>query len=156
MRGSQLLKYRLSSLSQHDIHLSPIGGIRFAHQQIVRYQAIHHPDGAVPELAIACDCRKPQPGLLLRAAAEQQIDLAHSWFVGDILDDVEAGHRAGCRTVLVDLGTESLPTSPLRRPDLVAGDTPHALALIAAAEGLGPPVEMNYRPMGWELEESKR
>jgi D-glycero-D-manno-heptose 1,7-bisphosphate phosphatase len=114
------------------------------------YHCPHHPDGVVPGLAIVCDCRKPQPGLLLRAAAEQQIDLPRSWFVGDILDDVEAGHRAGCRTVLVDLGTEPPPPTELRRPDMVARNTPHALALIASAEGLGPPVETSYRPMSWE------
>src|SRR5690348_8254845 len=66
------------------------------------YYCPHHPEGAVPELALRCDCRKPRPGMLLRAAAELHLDLANSWFVGDILDDVEAGNRAGCRTILVD------------------------------------------------------
>jgi D-glycero-D-manno-heptose 1,7-bisphosphate phosphatase len=113
------------------------------------YHCSHHPDGTVPELSIECGCRKPAPGLLLRAAAEQQLDLRRSWFVGDILDDVEAGKRAGCRTVLVDLGTESPPTSPLRQPDMVARNTPHALAMIAAAEQLGAPVSMTYLPASW-------
>jgi D-glycero-D-manno-heptose 1,7-bisphosphate phosphatase len=54
-----------------------------------------------------CDCRKPAPGLLRRAAADHGLDLARSWMVGDILDDVEAGSRAGCRTVLVDNGNET-------------------------------------------------
>ncbi len=49
-----------------------------------------------------CDCRKPQPGLLLRAAREHNLDLARSWMVGDKPSDVEAGRRAGCRTVLVN------------------------------------------------------
>ncbi|MEC4819406.1 MAG: HAD hydrolase-like protein [Scytonema sp. PMC 1069.18] len=53
---------------------------------------------------MACECRKPAPGLLLRAACEQNIDLHSSWFIGDILNDVEAGHRAGCKTVLIDNG----------------------------------------------------
>ncbi len=48
-----------------------------------------------------CTCRKPQPGLLRQAAAEHQIDLAASWMVGDRESDVEAGRRAGCRTLLV-------------------------------------------------------
>ena len=47
-----------------------------------------------------CECRKPAPGMLLRAAREHRIDLSRSWFIGDILDDVEAGKRAGCRSVL--------------------------------------------------------
>ena len=47
----------------------------------------------------ACDCRKPAPGMLLRAAKEHQLDLRSSWLIGDSESDVEAGKRAGCRTV---------------------------------------------------------
>jgi D-glycero-D-manno-heptose 1,7-bisphosphate phosphatase len=47
---------------------------------------------------LACDCRKPAPGMLLTAAKEHQIDLRSSWMVGDSETDVEAGKRAGCRT----------------------------------------------------------
>jgi D-glycero-D-manno-heptose 1,7-bisphosphate phosphatase len=84
--------------------------------------------------------------MLLRAAAELDLDLAASWFVGDILDDVEAGNRAGCRTILVDLDTEPPPTSPIRRPHFVARDTVHALRIIHA---LSTP-ELTYRPAGWQ------
>jgi D-glycero-D-manno-heptose 1,7-bisphosphate phosphatase len=114
------------------------------------YYCPHHPDGSIAELAIECDCRKPQPGLLVRAAVELGLDLQRSWFVGDILDDVEAGERAGCRTILVDLGTEPLPPHELRHPDFVARDTAHALAIIAAVEQLGPAVDMAYLPPQWE------
>ncbi len=66
------------------------------------YICPHHPDrgfaGEVPELKIDCDCRKPKPGLLLRAAREFHIDLARSWMVGDRDSDVAAGIAAGCRT----------------------------------------------------------
>ena len=113
------------------------------------YHCPHHPDGVVAGLSFACECRKPQPGMLLRAAADHAIDLARSWFVGDILDDVEAGRRAGCRTVLVDLGTESLPSLPLRTPDAVARNTVHALNIIAAAEGIGPACDDDYLPTSW-------
>jgi D-glycero-D-manno-heptose 1,7-bisphosphate phosphatase len=113
------------------------------------YHCPHHPEGIVPELSRRCDCRKPQPGMLLRAASDLRLDLRRSWFVGDILDDVEAGNRAGCRTVLVDLGTEAPPATPIRRPTFVARDTRHALVLIAAAEGLRPPVERGYLPAAW-------
>lgn len=65
------------------------------------YHCPHHPDGVVASLAVRCGCRKPAPGLLLRAAAEHGIDLARSWMVGDQPSDVEAGRRAGCRTVLI-------------------------------------------------------
>lgn len=113
------------------------------------YHCPHHPEGSVPHLAIACDCRKPAPGLLLHAARELGLILEQSWFVGDILDDCEAGNRAGCRTILVDLGTEPPPQSAIRRPTFVARDTVHALRLIRAVEGPGPDVERDYRPPGW-------
>jgi D-glycero-D-manno-heptose 1,7-bisphosphate phosphatase len=51
-----------------------------------------------------CDCRKPKPGLLLRAAHDLGIDLTSSFMVGDRWRDVEAGRRAGCRTLFVDCG----------------------------------------------------
>lgn len=112
------------------------------------YYCPHHPQGVLPELSVVCDCRKPAPGMLLRAAGELAIDLRRSWFLGDILDDVEAGNHAGCRTVLVDLGTEPPPPTPLRTPTAVARSTLDALALVAAAEGLGPAVA-SYRPQRW-------
>lgn len=71
------------------------------------YYCPHHPEGSVPEYAIDCFCRKPEPGLLLRAARAHHIDLRQSWFIGDILNDIEAGHRAGCRTMLLDVGNET-------------------------------------------------
>ncbi|MGF1538798.1 MAG: D-glycero-alpha-D-manno-heptose-1,7-bisphosphate 7-phosphatase [Elainellaceae cyanobacterium] len=71
------------------------------------YYCPHHPQGTVAKYAIACDCRKPKPGMLLQAAQEHSVDLARSWFIGDILNDVEAGNRAGCRTILIDNGNET-------------------------------------------------
>lgn len=116
------------------------------------YFCPHHPDGVVPHLATTCECRKPRPGMLLRAAAEHDIDLRRSWFVGDILDDVEAGNRAGCRTVLVDLGTEPLPPSLTRTPDMVARDTNHALELICASERLGAAATLYWPSRWWQRE----
>lgn len=113
------------------------------------YVCPHHPDGTVPELAVDCACRKPRPGLLVQAAADFNLDLSRSWLVGDILDDIEAGNRAGCRTILVDLGTEQLPRQPLRRPAYIGRTTIHALEIIQAVEGLGPPVDLDYLPPGW-------
>jgi histidinol-phosphate phosphatase family protein len=80
----------------------------------------------------ACACRKPEPGLLQRAAVEHGIDLAASWMVGDILNDIEAGRRAGCRTALIDCGNETeWALSPWRMPDLVTRDFATAARLIA-------------------------
>jgi len=60
-----------------------------------------------------CDCRKPKPGNILRAADEYQIDLKKSFMIGDRWSDVEAGRRAGCRTIFIDSGyTEQAPEAP--------------------------------------------
>lgn len=109
----------------------------------------HHPDGRIPELAAACECRKPKPGMLLDAARDLDLDLARSWMVGDILDDVEAGNRAGCRGILVDLGTESPPQEPLRAPAFIARDSLHALRIIQFLDAGGPPVDLAYLPAAW-------
>jgi D-glycero-D-manno-heptose 1,7-bisphosphate phosphatase len=115
------------------------------------YACPHHPEGVVERYSVECGCRKPAPGLLLRAAAELDLDLERSWFIGDILDDVEAGNSAGCRTVLVDLGTEGLPASAARTPTAVARSTRHALDIVAALSGLGVTTDLSYRPAAWLL-----
>src|SRR5690606_15992167 len=95
------------------------------------YYCPHHPQGSVPAYTRVCSCRKPAPGLLLRAAQELNIDLARSWFVGDILDDVEAGRRAGCRTVLLDNGGETeWLQGPEREPHFSVRSFPAAAAVI--------------------------
>lgn len=66
------------------------------------YYCPHHPEASIPTYRKACFCRKPQPGLILQAARELDIDLSQSWVVGDSLRDVEAGKRAGCRTILLE------------------------------------------------------
>ena len=71
------------------------------------YWCPHHPQGSIPDYALTCTCRKPMPGLLQAAAHDHGIDLTRSWLIGDILDDIEAGRRAGCRTILVDVGNET-------------------------------------------------
>lgn len=70
------------------------------------YYCPHLPEGAIAEFAISCQCRKPEPGLLLQAACDHGLNCTESWMLGDILSDVEAGRRAGCRTILVDSGGE--------------------------------------------------
>jgi D-glycero-D-manno-heptose 1,7-bisphosphate phosphatase len=99
------------------------------------YYCPHHPEGTLRDYAVSCACRKPEPGLIHRAARERVIEPARSWFVGDILDDVEAGRRAGCRTVLIDNGNETTwKLGPMRRPHLVAADLAQAARLILAAD----------------------
>jgi histidinol-phosphate phosphatase family protein len=67
----------------------------------------HHPEALLEKYRKDCVCRKPAPGMLCEAAERWGIDLERSWMVGDILNDVEAGNRAGCRTILLDSGGEN-------------------------------------------------
>jgi D-glycero-D-manno-heptose 1,7-bisphosphate phosphatase len=65
------------------------------------YYCFHHPEAKVERLKANCECRKPNPGLLLQATKELNIDLSQSWMIGDGLTDVKAGKSAGCRTILL-------------------------------------------------------
>ncbi|MDP8955529.1 MAG: HAD family hydrolase [Actinomycetota bacterium] len=98
------------------------------------YYCPHHAEGRVAKYSVACDCRKPGPGMVLNAARDHAIDLSKSWLVGDILDDVEAGRRAGCRTILVDNGHETeWKTGDDRTPDHTAPDLAEAARIILSA-----------------------
>jgi D-glycero-D-manno-heptose 1,7-bisphosphate phosphatase len=100
------------------------------------YYCPHHPEGRVQRYALNCTCRKPMPGMLLQAAREHEIDLRSSWMIGDILHDVEAGNRAGCRTMLLDNGHETEWRLGARRvPTGMAQDLYAAAVMIANADG---------------------
>jgi len=76
---------------------------------IDRVEVCYHPGQGLSH----CDCRKPQPGMLLRAARELNADLAQCWMVGDRWRDVDAGHAAGCKTIFIDRGySEELKQKP--------------------------------------------
>lgn len=86
------------------------------------YYCPYHPDGVIPKYRKESDCRKPNPGMLLTAADEMDIDLSQSWMIGNGADDVEAGLRAGCKTILID--------PPSRQHQPRPGDpTPHYRAV---------------------------
>lgn len=72
------------------------------------YYCPHHPhkghEGEISELKIDCDCRKPKPGMLLRAAEDYNIDLSSSWMIGDGENDIKAGKAAECKTALIGEG----------------------------------------------------
>lgn len=89
---------------------------------------LHHPDGVVAELSGPCDCRKPEPGMLVRAAAALGIELDSSWMLGDTDADVAAGRTAGCSTVLLDYAPSAHKRSGKATPDLQALDLPDAVA----------------------------
>ncbi|MGO9009804.1 MAG: D-glycero-alpha-D-manno-heptose-1,7-bisphosphate 7-phosphatase [Bryobacteraceae bacterium] len=76
-----------------------------------------------------CDCRKPKPGLIFRAAERHGIDVASSYLIGDRWRDIEAGERAGCTTILIDYGyRERTPT---------AGPAVRVTSLRAATDWIG-------------------
>jgi D-glycero-D-manno-heptose 1,7-bisphosphate phosphatase len=68
------------------------------------YYCPHHPEATVPEYKKKCACRKPEPGMLLKAAAEMDIALKQSFLVGDKMSDIEAGKRVGCYNIAVRSG----------------------------------------------------
>jgi D-glycero-D-manno-heptose 1,7-bisphosphate phosphatase len=68
------------------------------------YYCPHHPTAGIGFYRMDCDCRKPKPGMLERAARELKIDLSRSFVVGDKISDLEAGYAVGCRGVLVRTG----------------------------------------------------
>ena len=84
------------------------------------YYCPHHPDkgfeGEIPELKFECGCRKPKPGMLIKASEDLNIDLKASWMIGDGRNDVEAGRNAGCRTVYI--GTDDSVESDFRADTL--------------------------------------
>jgi len=97
------------------------------------YYCPHYVPGVVKEYSVKCTCRKPQPGLLLKAAEDYDINLKLSWMIGDILNDVEAGHHAGCKTILINNGNETeWVMSPERTPGYIVNNFKEAAEIILA------------------------
>ncbi len=114
-----------------------------------------HPEGTVPEYRREHPWRKPQPGMLLQAARDLQLDLQRSWMIGDQDRDVVAGHAAGCRTILIrhegrDTAAAATGTAPtatartlLEAAGIIvrsgpAGRAPNTVPALAAAAALLP------------------
>lgn len=104
------------------------------------YRCPHWPEDERPASAQPCDCRKPKPGMLLRAAADLHLDLSQSWMVGDRLLDMQAGRAAGCRCVLV----RGVPAHHLEEdfssapPEYRAADLRDAAQYIIASTAVAP------------------
>ncbi len=104
------------------------------------YYCPHHPHACVNAYSVECECRKPAPGLLARAARDHGVDLSRSWMIGDILHDVEAGRRAGCRAILLDVGHETeWELTPARMPDFTVASLDAAARLIVTLDGQSKP-----------------
>jgi histidinol-phosphate phosphatase family protein len=94
----------------------------------------HHPDGGYPgevhDLKKECECRKPRTGLIDEACRDLAIGRRTSWMVGDTTSDIEAGRRAGLRTILLRTGYAGQDGKYLFRPDYVVSDLEEAVAWI--------------------------
>ena len=119
----------------------PVETVEAIHEQLAKHHARldaiyycpHHPSEG-------CDCRKPKTGMLWQAAREHGVDLARAIMVGDKVSDLEAGHRAGCRTVLVLTGYGEETRKTLERssfrPDYVSTNLCSAVKWILAEESV--------------------
>jgi D-glycero-D-manno-heptose 1,7-bisphosphate phosphatase len=112
-----------NALKRHGAHVDAV------------YYCIHHPQAAIRKYRQVCPCRKPRPGMLKQAAHDLNLSLPDSFMVGDGLTDIEAGHRAGCRTIFVGRWKcehcQFIRPSSLR-PNLIAKDLWEASQLIRA------------------------
>jgi D-glycero-D-manno-heptose 1,7-bisphosphate phosphatase len=105
----------------------------------------HHPDATVDEYRGDHRRRKPQPGMIIDAAREYDLDLSRSWLIGDAPRDVEAGHRAGCRTILLRESLESISIaageSMRIAPDYIASSLSDAVDFIEMHHETTPAVD---------------
>jgi D-glycero-D-manno-heptose 1,7-bisphosphate phosphatase len=98
----------------------------------------HHPQGIVPSHSGICECRKPSPYFLQKAASDFGVSLSHSWMVGDRASDIQCGNSVGVRTIRV------LEDHPAKRAEaepvatLEASDLSHAVSLILATDSDHP------------------
>ena len=103
------------------------------------YYCPHHPSVGEPPYRFDCDCRKPRPGLLLRAARELDLDLSRCWMVGDRYSDTELARNAGARSALVLTGygrgeLEHQSHAWPHKPDLVAENLLEAVKKIVTSD----------------------
>jgi D-glycero-D-manno-heptose 1,7-bisphosphate phosphatase len=100
------------------------------------YYCPHHPTAGSYPYRLVCDCRKPQPGMLIRAARECGLHLPSSYIIGDQVSDLEAGRRVACRTILVRTGYGErswAEWSETFQPDYVAAHLLDAVEWILAS-----------------------
>jgi len=108
------------------------------------YYCPHHPQATLKQYRQTCQCRKPSAGMILQAAREHQVHLPSSWMIGDILHDIEAGNRAGCKTVLLDNGHETMWKPGEYRTPLHKADSWPAAADIIIEHSKNPVYGFTY------------
>jgi D-glycero-D-manno-heptose 1,7-bisphosphate phosphatase len=107
------------------------------------YYCAHHPSVGEPPYRFDCDCRKPRPGLIHRAAADFEIELPASWMIGDRYSDIELAHNAGVRSAFVLSGYgrgewEYQRAAWKSEPELVAENLLEAVRMIVDENGEKP------------------
>lgn len=108
----QLTKWMLSEFSRHDVEIDDV------------YYCPHHPVYGVGDYHRDCNCRKPAPGMIVRAAKEHMLDLQHSILVGDKVTDVEAGQSAGLSCCVLVRTGHSISSKDMGKADTVFDDLP--------------------------------
>ncbi|MEJ2039696.1 MAG: HAD family hydrolase [Desulfosarcinaceae bacterium] len=97
------------------------------------YYCPHHPNADLKRYRIECECRKPKPGMLIKAAREYKLELSTSYMIGDRPSDIAAGNAAGCCSILVKSGRHNDPA--IVSPNIELNKVPHHTCdnLMAAA-----------------------
>ena len=99
------------------------------------YNCPHHPKGTVPEYSIDCDCRKPRPGMLLKAVKDLSLKIDRCLMIGDKTSDIEAGFNAGCRTaalVMTGHGAEQNLSATILKRAIIADNVSDAVDKLLA------------------------
>lgn len=95
------------------------------------YYCPYHPEGVIPKYRKDSDCRKPNPGMFLTAAKEMDINLSKSWCIGNNIRDIEAGLKAGCKTILINSTSYYAKTKPAEpKPHFYAVNMKEAVNII--------------------------
>jgi D-glycero-D-manno-heptose 1,7-bisphosphate phosphatase len=121
MAKGRISERRFQEIRRHMLRLLGKKGARLD----AEYYCFHHPQAVIRKYRVNCDCRKPKPGLIKRAAAERGISLRNSYMVGDRPADIIAGRAAGCRTIwLSDMKCEycTIMHRMKVQPDLIFRD----------------------------------
>ncbi len=116
-------------LAEIHLKLSEMLAEKGAHIDAI-YYCPHHPKDGPDEYRMACECRKPKPGMLLKAQKDRGIDMSLSFMVGDKISDIKAGKLAGCFTVGVKTGYGCNDGFTDAVPDIMADDLYQAAEMI--------------------------
>ena len=114
------------------------------------YYCPHHPEAVIEKYKIDCECRKPKPGMLKRAEKDLGLDLKRSFLIGDKMSDIEAGYRAGCKTILVLTGQGNDELKKISKmdikPNYISKDLFTAIQIIKRND---KSKEDNIKPLEW-------